>query len=157
MRRNYSDLRGLSTLEERYDYLRLGSTIGESTFGLERYINQAFYRSTEWKQAREEVIARDEGLELGTPGIPLRGIPHVHHMNPITMRDIEEAASNLFNPEGLISTSQRTHNAIHFGDASLLPQPFVERTPGDTQLWRPLKESQHELNESRPVQRHYRS
>lgn len=135
MLRTYSDLRGLSTLEERFEYLKLGATVGESTFGFERFINQEFYRSTEWRQAREVVRARELGNDLGVHDVPIRGNPVVHHMNPITMRDLEEASSNLFDPEGLICTSLITHNAIHFGNASLLPRPYVERSSGDTSLW----------------------
>lgn len=135
MIRTYSDLRRLRTLEERFDYLSLGGSIGESTFGFDRWINQQFYRSREWRQVRDIVIVRDEGFDLGVYDTPIRGNPQIHHMNPLTLEDIEEATENLLDPEFLICTSQRTHNGIHFGDKSLLPQPFVERRPGDTVLW----------------------
>lgn len=135
MIRTYSDLRSLSTLEERFDYLELGGIVGESTFGFDRWINQQFYRSREWKLIRDEVIVRDQGLDLGAADAPLRGAHLIHHMNPLTLEDIEEGSDNLLDPEFLITTSLRTHNAIHFGDRRQLPQPFVERRRGDTQLW----------------------
>lgn len=133
--RTYSDLRQLKTLEERFDYLELGGIVGESTFGFDRWINQQFYRSREWKLIRDEVIVRDQGLDLGAADAPLRGAHLIHHMNPLTLEDIEEGSDNLLDPEFLITTSLRTHNAIHFGDRRQLPQPFVERRRGDTQLW----------------------
>lgn len=133
--RTYSDLRQLRTLEERFDYLELGGIVGESTFGFDRWINQQFYRSREWKLIRDEVIVRDQGLDLGAEDAPLRGAHLIHHMNPLTLEDIEEGSDNLLDPEFLITTSLRTHNAIHFGDRRQLPQPFVERRRGDTQLW----------------------
>ena len=133
--RNYSELRCLPTLEERFDYLQLGGTVGQSTFGFDRWINQQFYRSREWRQIRDHVIVRDNGFDLGAEDAPLRGHPIIHHMNPLTLEDIEEGSDNLLDPEFLISTSLRTHNAIHFGDKSQLPRPFVERRRGDTLLW----------------------
>lgn len=133
--RTYSDLSGLSTLEDRYKYLRLGGTLGETTFGFDRWINQKFYRSKEWRQIRDYVIVRDNGFDLGAEDTQLRGYPTIHHMNPITLFDIEESTDNLLDPEFLITTSLRTHNAIHYGNIDLLPQPHVERSPGDTKLW----------------------
>lgn len=135
MTRSYTELSRLTTLEERFDYLQLGGTIGESTFGFDRWMNQQFYRSREWQQARNYVIVRDMGGELGLDDWQIRGNPVVHHLIPLTMDDIENATNNLLDPEFLISCSLRTHNAIHYGDRSLLPQTFVERTPGDTKLW----------------------
>ena len=135
MIRTYSDLRALPTLLERYDYLRLGGRVGESTFGFDRWINQQFYRSREWRMTRDEVIARDMGYDLGAEDAPLLGAHLIHHMNPLTPEDIEEATDNLLDPEFLITTSIRTHNAIHYGDEKQLPRPFVERQPGDTRLW----------------------
>ena len=133
--RTYSDLSQLPTLEERFDYLELGGIVGESTFGFDRWINQQFYRSHEWRNIRDHVIYRDEGFDLGSEDTPLRGVPVIHHMNPLTLADIEEGSDNLLDPEFLISTSLRTHNAIHFGNKEQLPRPFVERRPGDTRLW----------------------
>lgn len=135
MIRTYSELRRLDSLEDRYGYLRLGGLIGETTFGFDRWINQQFYRSAEWRHIRSHIIARDQGFDLGSPDTPIQGAHLIHHMNPLTLEDIENATDNLFDPEFLISTALRTHNAIHFGDKSLLPRGFVERTPGDTKLW----------------------
>lgn len=133
--RTYSELQRLDTLEDRYDYLKLDSVVGEGTFGFERWVNQQFYRSREWRQIRDHVIARDQGFDLGASAAPVRGAHLIHHMNPITMEDFENSSDNLLDPEYLILTSLRTHNAIHFGDERQLPRPFVERTPGDTTLW----------------------
>lgn len=135
MSRTYSDLIRIPTFEERYKYLQLKSKVGESTFGWERWMNQEFYRSREWKNARSEVIARDYGFDLGMPDFPVRGAPHVHHMNPMNPDAIEHGDPSIFDPEFLITVSQRTHNAIHFGDESQLPRIFVPRRPGDTKLW----------------------
>lgn len=135
MIRTYSELRNLRTLDERFDYLELGGRIGESTFGFDRWINQQFYRSREWRQIRDDVIVRDLGFDLGAEDAPIRGAHLIHHMNPLTLEDIEKGSDNLLDPEFLITTSLRTHNAIHYGDKSQLPRPFVERRPGDTKLW----------------------
>lgn len=133
--RTYSELRRLGGLEERFDYLSLSGRIGESTFGFDRWINQQFYRSSEWRNIRTHVIARDEGLDLGAEGFQIFGTLYIHHMNPLTAEDIEDSTENLLDPEYLITTSLRTHNAIHYGDKSLLPRDFVERSAGDTKLW----------------------
>lgn len=135
MIRTYTDLRELPTLLERYRYLKLGGVVGESTFGFDRWINQQFYRSREWRLIREEVIVRDEGFDLGAADAPLPGAHLIHHMNPLTLDDFEEATENLLNPEYLITTAIRTHNAIHYGDEGLLPRPFIDRRPGDTRDW----------------------
>lgn len=133
--RTYRDLSALETLDERFDYLTLDSEVGYATFGFDRWANQGFYRSREWKAARSFVIARDAGFDMGLPDYPIGGPPQVHHMNPITMEDLELATDNLFNPEYLITVSKRTHNAIHFGDRSLLPWEPTVRAAGDTRLW----------------------
>jgi hypothetical protein len=135
MIRTYTELREFKTLEERFDYLRLGGAVGSSTFGFDRWVNQQFYRSREWKQARSYIIARDMGMDLGSEDTPILGAHLIHHMNPLTMDDFEEGSDNLLDPEFLITTALRTHNAIHFGDKSLLPKPYIERQPGDTKLW----------------------
>lgn len=135
MIRTYSELRHLDGLEERFDYLALNGQVGMSTFGFDRWINQQFYHSKEWRQIRYHVIARDEGFDLGAEDAPILGAHLIHHMNPITMEDLEDASDNLFDPEFLITTALRTHNAIHYGDKRQLPRPFVERSPGDTKLW----------------------
>ncbi len=135
MIRTHTELSSFKTLEERFRYLRLDGQIGVDTFGFDRWMNQAFYRSREWRDVRDLVIIRDNGLDLGALDGPPLNAYLVHHMNPLTPRDIEEASDNLLNPEFLITTSIRTHNAIHFADETLLPQPFVDRRPGDTKLW----------------------
>lgn len=135
MIRRYSDLQQLRSFEERFEYLSLKGVVGQSTFGYERYINQSFYASTEWRQIRNHVIARDNGCDLGAEGYEIYDRIYVHHMNPMTIEDIEHGNADILNLEYLISTTHRTHNAIHFGDASLLPQKLVERRPGDTNLW----------------------
>lgn len=135
MIRTYSDLRRLESFLERYKYLSLGGVVGRSTFGFDRYINQRFYRSREWKLVRDEVIVRDDGNDLGVPDHPIRGVLLIHHMNPMDVDDIVHGNEDVFNPEYLITVSHRTHNAIHYGDERLLPQPFVPRRPGDTKLW----------------------
>lgn len=134
--RTYTELSQLDTIEERYEYLALGGVVGESTFGFDRWINQRFYRSREWRLVRSEVIARDLGFDLGVRDTPIRGPHLVHHMNPITLADIDESTENLIDPEFLITVALRTHNAIHYGDESLLPRKWEERRPGDTVPWR---------------------
>lgn len=133
--RTYTELRRLDTFMERYEYLRLGAGVGDATFDDMRWLNQAFYHSREWRQARNEIRARDLGMDLGAQDMPIRGYPVIHHMNPITVEDIEHGTDNLLDPEYLICVSHRTHNAIHYGDRRSLPTPLVERTPGDTKLW----------------------
>lgn len=133
--RTYSELRHFDTLEERYEYLALRGEVGASTFGFDRFMNQAFYTSYEWRNIRSHVIARDEGLDLGVPGYEIFDRPIIHHMNPMTVEDVERGGAEIIDPEFLITTSHRTHNAIHYGDKSLLAKPPVERRPGDTKLW----------------------
>lgn len=133
--RTYSELSKFETFEERYAYLRLGGEVGASTFGFDRWVNQWFYRTTEWRRARDIVIVRDEGCDLGVPGHEIHGRLLVHHMNPITPEDLERGLAWVLDPEFLVCTAHRTHNAIHYGDDSLLPKPPVERRPGDTTLW----------------------
>ena len=134
--RTYSQLKRLQTFEERYDYLKLGGVVGEDTFGFDRYMNQNFYRSREWKRARDEVIMRDNGCDLGVDGHEIRGKILIHHMNPITSEDIHRVSDYLLNPEYLICVTHRTHNAIHYGDESLIVTAPIERTQNDTCPWR---------------------
>lgn len=134
--RRYSELRRLNSFKERYEYLRLAGIIGESTFGFDRYLNQLLYTSAKWKKVRNEIIIRDNGCDLGVPGYDLKTKIIVHHMNPLTIKEVEEVSDDIFNPEYLICVSQRTHNAIHYGDASLLPHLPVERRPNDTCPWK---------------------
>jgi len=133
--RRYSELVTIESFEERYDYLKIGGSVGEQTFGFDRWINQDFYRSREWKRIRNEVIARDLGCDLGVAGHEIHDRVIIHHMNPMQLSDIVHGNDDILNPEFLITTCHDTHNAIHYGNASLLPKPFVERRPGDTKLW----------------------
>ena len=133
--RTYSELLRLATIKERFDYLALRGTVGESTFGFDRYMNQNFYTSTEWRQLRHYVIVRDNGCDLGIDEYDVNGRLIIHHMNPMAPSNIMNGDPSILDPEFLITTSHDTHNAIHYGDARLLPKPFVERRPGDTKLW----------------------
>jgi hypothetical protein len=133
--RTYTGLRGLVTFEDRFDYLSLAGEVGAATFGFDRWINQQFYRSREWKQVRSLVIFRDEACDLGVQGYDIYGGLVVHHMNPVTPEDLERGEEWVLDPEYLITTTHRTHNAIHYGDQSLIRRPPVERRAGDTKLW----------------------
>lgn len=133
--RSYSELRRFDTFDERYDYLQLQGRVGESTFGFDRWINQKFYTSAQWRNVRDLVISRDEGMDLGVDGYEIFDRPIIHHMNPIEAADISLGDPDILNPEYLITVSHKTHNAIHYGDRSLLPKPLVARGPGDTKLW----------------------
>lgn len=135
MSRRYSELVRLPTFEERYHYLALQGVVGERTFGWERWANQKFYTSPEWKRARRDVIARDRGCDLGVEGYELHDYILVHHMNPMEAADLRSDDPDILNIEYLISTSRRTHNAIHYGDEEKLPRLFAERRAGDTTLW----------------------
>ncbi|HPE27636.1 MAG TPA: hypothetical protein PLM10_02100 [Saccharofermentans sp.] len=135
MIRTYSDLIKHSSFEDRFEYLSLHGDVGRSTFGFDRYLNQRFYTSREWKQLRNHVIIRDKGRDLGVEGYEIEGRLLIHHMNPVSPNDIVDQSLTLLDPEFLITTTHRTHNAIHYGDRSLLPQPFIERQRGDTKLW----------------------
>jgi len=135
MIRKYSELIQIDNFEERYEYLRLRSSVGKSTFGFDRYINQQFYRSSQWKNIRNHVIARDLGLDLAMEGFEIYDKIIIHHMNPMSVDDIEHGDQDILNPEFLISTTHKTHNAIHYGDKKLLNLPFVDRNPNDTKLW----------------------
>ena len=135
MLRTYSELRSLRTFEERFEYLKLQGSVGHSTFGFERYLNQRFYTSTQWRQTRNHIITRDLGADLGVEGYDIFDRIIVHHMNPMVPDDITHGDPDILNHEYLIATSHNTHNAIHYGDSSLLVKPVVERRPGDTRLW----------------------
>lgn len=123
------------TFIERYEYLKLIGTVGAVTFGFDRYINQMLYTSLEWKQVRDKVMIRDNGCDLGLYDYPIIGRIVIHHMNPVSLEAIEARDPSILDPEFLITTSLRTHQAIHYGDKNLLPKPFVERSRGDTKLW----------------------
>lgn len=136
MIRTYSELSKLLTFEERYEYLKLSGAVGKETFGYDRYLNQNFYRSQEWKSIRDKVIIRDEGCDLGVEGYEIHGRIYIHHMNPIMLKDIENKTEFLLDSEYLITTTHSTHNAIHYGDESLLPLIPKERTANDTCPWK---------------------
>lgn len=134
--RTYSELITLPTFEERFKYLQLNGSVGKDTFGFDRYVNQNFYRSKEWKRVRDFVILRDNGCDLAADGYVIYGKIIIHHMNPITVKDIESVTDYLMNPEYLICTTHSTHNAIHYGDGSLLMMLPTERRKNDTCPWR---------------------
>ena len=136
MIRTYSELVSLPTFKERYEYLRLNGSVGLDTFGFDRYLNQEFYRSKEWKSIRDQVIIRDNGCDLGVDGYEIYGRIVIHHMNPILQTDILDRTHLLLDPEYLICTTHATHNAIHYGDEGLLPREPVERTRNDTCPWK---------------------
>lgn len=134
--RTYSDLIQLPTFEDRFDYLRLDGVVGKDTFGFDRYLNQQFYRSSEWKRIRNQVIVRDNGCDLGIDDYEIHGRILIHHMNPISIEDLQHMSDLLMNPEYLICVSHRTHNAIHYGDESLVVRAPIERSQNDTCPWR---------------------
>lgn len=136
MIKTYSELIRFKTLEERYRYLRIGGRVGEETFGFDRWMNQVFYKDPRWRDIRDEVITRDNGCDLGLEGYDIHGKIFVHHMNPVTKDDILYNFDSLLNPEFLISTSKRTHDAIHYGNEDLLPQSPIVRTRNDTCPWK---------------------
>lgn len=133
--KTFSKLVRLDTFQERFDYLSLTGIVGERTFGSERWMNQDFYRSAQWKNIRQHVIARDLGCDLAMEGFDIHDRVIIHHMNPMNRDQIAEGDSAILDPEFLITTTHNTHNAIHYGDRSLLPSVFVERRPGDTLPW----------------------
>lgn len=136
--RTYTELVKLKTFLERFEYLKLNGLVGIDTFGFDRIFNQKFYRSSEWKQIREKVIVRDNGCDLGIEGREIRSKIIIHHITPITLADIENGSPSLFDLDNLITTTHNTHNAIHYGDDSLLIHDIVERRPGDTCPWRKI-------------------
>lgn len=135
MTRTYQELIKRDTFLGRFRYAVLGGELGVATFGFDRHLNQAFYSSREWKEARDVAIIRDLGCDLGVPGHEIHDRVLVHHMNPIQVQDLVHFNDDLVDPDFLICVSPRTHNALHFGDERQLPEPFVERSPGDTTLW----------------------
>lgn len=134
--RTYSELITIKSFEERYEYLRLGGSVGENTFGGSRYLNQLLYQSPEWRKIRRQVILRDNGYDLAHEDRPIASTIYVHHMNPITIDDIKQRRRCVFDPENLISASFDTHEAIHYGDDGLIKKDFVARKPFDTCPWR---------------------
>ena len=137
MIRTYTDLSKLKTFKERFEYLKLSDgCVGNDTFGFDRYLNQRFYKTSEWRRLRDELILRDEGCDLGVDGYRIHGRIIIHHMNPITKDDILQRTDYLTNPDFLICTTHNTHNAIHYGDENLLVTEPIERTRNDTCLWK---------------------
>lgn len=134
MIRTYSEMCQFDTFKDRFNYLSLNGTVAEETFGFDRYLNQKFYRSKEWRRIRNQIIVRDNGCDLGVDGHNIFEHVIIHHMNPIGVKDIVDVSDFLLNPEYLVCVSRLTHNAIHYGDETLLYE-FKERKPGDTRLW----------------------
>lgn len=139
MIRTYSTLISFKTFDERFEYLRLFGSVGKDTFGFDRYLNQQFYKSKEWRDMRNRIIVRDNGCDLAMPEHEICGLIYIHHMNPITIQDIDESSDYLLNPEYLICVSKSTHDLIHYGNnenISMYKKRIVDRTPGDTLLWK---------------------
>lgn len=134
--KTYSELITIPTFEERFEYLKLDGRVGAETFGFDRYLNQAFYKSDEWLSIRDYVITRDNGCDLGVEGYEIYGRIIIHHMNPITKEDILQRSKFLIDPEYLITTIKRTHDAIHYSDSNLLVKAPIERSKNDTCPWR---------------------
>lgn len=133
--KTYSQLIKLKSFDDRYEYLKLSGEVGVSTFGFDRHINQLFYKSYEWRSIRRDVIIRDNGCDLGVDGYDIYTTLLIHHMNPITQKDIMHGDPAIIDPEYLITTTKKTHNAIHFGDSRYEPSVVIERSANDTQLW----------------------
>ena len=136
MNKSYQELMRIQSFEDRFDYLKLHGTVGQETFGFDRYMNQSLYNSPEWKSVRRKVIIRDHGCDLAVKGMEIFGVIVVHHINPLTVEDLFDRSDRILNMDNLISTSPNTHKAIHFGDKSLLATPMVIRTKGDTTPWK---------------------
>ncbi len=133
--RTYSELIRIPTFEDRFEYLKLNGEVGFATFGNDRWVNQVLYHSPFWKRLRRDIIIRDEGRDMALEGFEIGGRVIVHHMNPITLEDIEEERECVFDPENLICVSHDTHNAITYGDYNMLPKLPITRSAGDTTLW----------------------
>ena len=134
--KTYSELILLPTFEERFKYLQLNGRVGDDTFGFDRYINQKFYRSAEWKRIRDYIIIRDNGCDLAVDGYEIHGRILIHHINPITISDIKFSTEYLMNPDYLICVTHNTHNAIHYGDEKQIITGPIIRTKNDTCPWK---------------------
>lgn len=134
--KSYHELLQFHTFEDRYNYLKLHGNVGEDTFGYNRMFNQQFYHSTEWRRTRNKIILRDNGCDLGMSDYEIFGRIYIHHINPVTLEDVEEMSERLFDPDNLICVSFDTHNAIHYATEQNLPKLSIERTAGDTCPWR---------------------
>lgn len=136
MIRTYSELLTFDNFEDRFEYLKLSGSVGIETFGSRRYLNQSIYQDREWKRVRDKVVLRDDGCDLAMSGYDIFDRIYIHHLNPLTIRDLErEDYSKIFDLENLVCVSFYTHEAIHYGDSNLLPKLPIERKPGDTKLW----------------------
>lgn len=136
MIRTYQELIRLPTFEQRFNYLKLGGKVGKETFAKDRWVNQSFYHSAEWRSLRDRIIVRDYGRDLAMEGYEIFGhSPLIHHMNPIDLDDILEHSDTLINPDYLITVSYDTHQAIHYGNFNLIDHELITRRPGDTKLW----------------------
>lgn len=136
LEKSYSELLKLKSFEERFEYLKLSGLVANPTFGYDRIFNQHFYHSSEWRRTRNEIILRDNGLDLGVDGYEIHGRIYIHHINPVTLEDVETMSDALFDSNNLICVSFDTHNAIHFGTKRTIPKIPIERVPGDTCPWR---------------------
>jgi len=134
--RTYSELVRIPTFEERFNYLKLDGRIAEETFGFDRWVNQRFYHSSEWKRIRDQVIVRDLGRDLASEGYEIGGKIIIHHLNPLVLKDLVELVPEIYNPDYLVCTSHQTHNAIHYGDRKLLPPTVFQRSRNDTCPWK---------------------
>lgn len=134
--RTYSELITIPTFEERFEYLKLNGSVGLETFGHDRYLNQILYNSPEWRRFRPEIIVRDNGCDLACEGYEIFGKILIHHINPITAKDILNRNPKVFDPENVITTVHNTHNAIHYGDENLLITEPIERSRNDTCPWK---------------------
>ena len=135
--KRYSEMIIMSEFDDRFRYAKLDGQVGRDTFGFDRYLNQQFYRSKEWKRLRDQIIIRDNGCDLGVPGHEISGKIYIHHLNPLSPEDITKSTEKLFDPDNLVCVSAETHNAIHYGDKSILEKnKIVERSPGDTCPWK---------------------
>ena len=133
--RTYSELKRFDSLVDRFNYLALNGRVGETTFGFDRYMNQMFYTSRQWRSMRHKIILRDNGCDLGIEGYEIHKGLYIHHLNPMTVDQIRNGDPGILDPEFLITASFSSHQAIHYGDARLLPRVLIERQPGDTRLW----------------------
>ena len=135
--KRYSEMITMPEFDDRFKYAKLDGQVGRDTFGFDRYLNQQFYRSKEWKRLRDQIIIRDNGCDLGVPGHEISGKIYIHHLNPLSPEDITESTKKLFDPDNLVCVSAETHNAIHYGDESILEKnKIVERSAGDTCPWK---------------------
>lgn len=134
--RSYRELSRIDDYYDRFDYLKIKGSIGEMTFGGQRYLNQVLYHSKRWKKARDSVIIRDNGCDLGHPDYKIYGAIVIHHMNPLTLEQVENDSEAIYDPDFLICVTPNTHNAIHYGARGLLPDPLIERRPWDTCPWK---------------------